>query len=220
MIVQKLFSVAIALVVVFSIFTYTSAVFGQTPTSAATATPTESLAQILKSDANFTTFVRLLNKANITQAPLQPILSGPGNFTVFAPTDAAFAKLGNATLADLTNNTTALDAVLKYHVVPQRILPGDFFGNGTIETLNPNGARLTYSVDGTTVKVDNAVVNTKEINATNGVIYAIDTVAMPTTSAAASATAAGGFLGLPGFEAVYAVAGLLVVAYLVMRRRR
>jgi transforming growth factor-beta-induced protein len=215
MIVQKLLPIAVAAAVIFSVLAGASAAFGQPATRPATAKTTQALAQILASNANFTTFARLLNKTNETRQ----ILIGPGNYTVFAPTNAAFAKLSNVTLADLTNNTTTLGAVLRYHVVPMRISPDDFVGNGTILTLQ-NGSRLAYSVDGTTVKVNDAVVNTKEINATNGVIYAIDTVMMPTTTAAATETAGGGFLGLPGFEAVYAVAALLVVSYLVMRRRK
>jgi PGF-CTERM protein len=215
MIVQKLLPVAVAAAVIVSVLTAASAAFGQPATSAATAKSTQSLLQILASNANFATFVRLLNKTNETRE----ILIGPGNYTVFAPTNAAFAKLSNTTLADLTNNTTALEGVLRYHIVPMRISPGDFVGNGTILTLQ-NGSRLAYSVDGTTVKVNDAVVNTKEINATNGVIYAIDTVEMPPATAAATETAGGGFLGLPGFEAVYAVAGLLVVSYLLVRRRK
>jgi PGF-CTERM protein len=82
---------------------------------------------------------------------------------------------------------------------------------------------LPYSVNGTTLKVDNATVTKADINATNGVIDVINGVLIPpssTTTATASPTASGGFLGLPGFEAVYGVVGLLVVAYLVMRRRQ
>ncbi|MGZ4925479.1 MAG: fasciclin domain-containing protein, partial [Halobacteriota archaeon] len=85
-----------------------------------------------------------------------------------------------------------------------------------------NGLSLPYSVNGTTLKVDNATVTKADINATNGVIHVINGVLIPpsSTTATASPTASGGFLGLPGFEAVYAVAGLLAVAYLVMRRRQ
>jgi transforming growth factor-beta-induced protein len=220
MIVQKLLPIAVAGAVIFSVLAGASAAFGQPATSAATGKPTQSILSILAHNANFTTFVRLVNKTYVNKTNITETLNGPGSFTVFAPTNAAFAKLGNATLADLTNNTTALSAVVSYHIVPQAFLPDNFTGNGTLGTLNPNNARLSFSLDGTTLKVDNAVVNTKEINATNGVIYAIDSVVMPTTTAAATETAGGGFLGLPGFEAVYAVAGLLVVSYLVMRRRK
>jgi PGF-CTERM protein len=70
--------------------------------------------------------------------------------------------------------------------------------------------------------VGNATITKKDINATNGVIDEINTVLVPPSGAAiatASPTASGGFLGLPGFEAPFAVVGLLVVSYLVKRRR-
>jgi PGF-CTERM protein len=159
--------------------------------------------------------VGLLKKANLTD-----VLNGPGNFTVFAPDNAAFSKVNASTLAGLQNNTTALKTLLLYHVIPKKLLSSDFTGSGTLTTVN--GLSLPYSVNGTTLTVDNATVTKKDINATNGVIHVINGVLQPPAvgAATASATASGGFLGLPGFEAVYAVAGLLAVAYLVMRRRK
>jgi hypothetical protein len=118
--------------------------------------------------------------------------------------------------------------VLLYHVVPGTLLSKDIKGNGTLTTAN--GLPLTYSVNGTTVKVDNATVTKADINATNGVIHVVDSVMIPPANATAKVTAgavvsavasaAQGFLGLPGFEALYAVAGLLVVAFFVMLRRK
>jgi len=61
-----------------------------------------------------TTLVSLLKKANLTD-----VLSGPGNFTVFAPDNAAFAKVNASTLANLQNNSTALTNLLLYHVIPR-----------------------------------------------------------------------------------------------------
>jgi PGF-CTERM protein len=163
-----------------------------------------------------------LNKTAATSnVTFATVLNGPGNYTLFAPTNSAFAKVPNATLAALLNNTTALKAVLSYHIVQDKLPSASFEGNGTLQTLN--SALLPYSVIGTTLKVDNATVTKPDINATNGVIHTIDNVLMPPSTsgaATASATASGGFLGLPGFEALYAVAGLLVVAYLVIRRRK
>jgi hypothetical protein len=109
--------------------------------------------------------------------------------------------------------------VLWYHIVPKKLLSSNFTGSGTLATVN--GYSLPYSVNGTTLKVDNATVTKPDINATNGVIHVIDSVMIPpTANATASATAAPGFLGMPGFEAFYAGAGLLAVAYLVLRRRK
>jgi len=141
---------------------------------------------------------------------------------LFAPSNAAFDKIPSSALATLANNTTALKRVLLYHVVPGTLLSNDIKGNGTLTTAN--GLSLPYSVTSTVVTVDNASITKTDINATNGVIHVIDSVMIPpanaTAAPTASATAAGGLLGLPGFETLYAVVGLLAVAYLVIRRRK
>jgi PGF-CTERM protein len=219
MVNKTFFSAVLATVVVLSIVGGSSVAFAQTQTATATSTATpkatQTIAQIAANNTNLTKLVSLLKLANLTD-----VLNGPGNFTVFAPTNAAFDKVNASTLAALQNNTTALKTMLLYHVIPKKFLSSDFMGNGTLQTLN--GLTLPYSVNGTTVKVDDATVTKADINATNGVIHVVDGVLMPPTTGAAtaSATASGGFLGLPGFEALYAVAGLLVVAYLAMRRRK
>ena len=216
MVSKKLFSAVVATAVILSIVGASSIAFAQTQTTTATAKPTQTIAQIAENNKNLTTLVSLLKKANLTD-----VLSGPGNFTVFAPDNAAFAKVNASTLANLQNNSTALTTLLLYHVIPAKLLENNFTGSGTLTTVN--GLSLPYSVNGTTLKVDNATVTKADINATNGVIDVINGVLIPpssTTTATASPTASGGFLGLPGFEAVYGVAGLLVVAYLVMRRRQ
>jgi transforming growth factor-beta-induced protein len=216
MISKKLFSAVVATVVILSIVGASSVAFAQTQTTTATAKPTQTIAQIVESNANFTKLVSLLKKANITT-----VLSGPGNYTFFAPDNAAFAKVNASTLANLQNNKTALTNLLLYHVVPTKLLANNFTGSGTLTTLN--GLSLPYSVSGTTIMVGNATVTKKDINATNGVIDEINTVLVPpsgTAIATASPTASSGFLGLPGFEAIYGVAGLLVVAYLVLQRRK
>jgi transforming growth factor-beta-induced protein len=214
MVSKKLLSGVLATLVILSIVGSTVA-FAQTQTSTATANPTQTLAQTAANNTNLTTFANLLKKTNITQE-----LNRTGNnYTVFAPDNAAFSKVDASTLARWQNNTTELTNVLWYHIVPMKLLSNNFTGSGTLNTVN--GYSLPYSVSGTTLKVDNATVTKADINATNGVIHVIDSVMIPPTAkATASATAAPGFLGLPGFEAFYAVAGLLAVAYLVLRRRR
>ena len=223
MVSKKLFSAVLATLVVLSIVGPIAA-FAQTgntvttnatvnATKTATAKATQTLAQTIANNTNLTNFTSLLKKANLTN-----VLNGPGNYTVFAPDDAAFSKVDASTLARWQNNTTELQNVLYYHIVPMKLLSNNFTGSGTLNTLNGNS--LPYSVTGTTLKVDNAIVTKPDINATNGVIHVIDNVMVPPTAkATSSATAAPGFLGLPGFEALYAVAGLLAVAYLVLRRR-
>ena len=230
MVSKKLFSAVLATLVVFSIVGGSSAAFAQTQTTTAAVTTTAAakptgptIAQIAANNTNnLTTLVSLLKKANLTD-----VLNGTGNFTIFAPDNAAFNKVNASTLADLQNNTTALTRVLLYHVIPQKFLSSDFKGNGTLQTVN--GLTLPYSVNGTKVTLGSgnstATVTKADINATNGEIFIVDGVLIPpanatAAAATASATASGGFLGLPGFEALYAVAGLLVVAYLVIQRRK
>jgi len=224
MVSKKLFAAVLAALVVLSIVGPTVA-FAQTgntvttnasvnATKTATAKATQTLAQTIANNTNLTNFTNLLKKANLTN-----VLNGPGNYTVFAPDNTAFSKVDASTLARWQNNTTELQNVLYYHIVPTKFLSNNFTGSGTLDTVN--GYSLPYSVNGTTLKVDNATVTKADINATNGVIHVIDSVMIPpTATATASATAAPGFLGLPGFEALYAVAGLLAVAYLVLRRRK
>ena len=219
MVSKKLFSAVLTTALILSIVGGSSVAFAQTQA----ATTGQTITQIAASDPNFSTLVSLLQKANLTDT-----LNGTTNYTVFAPTNAAFEKVPTSTLADLANNTTALKRVLLYHVVPGTLLSKDIKGNGTLTTAN--GLPLTYSVNGTTVKVDNATVTKADINATNGVIHVVDSVMIPSANATAKVTAgtvvsavasaAQGFLGLPGFEALYAVAGLLVVAFFVMLRRK
>jgi uncharacterized surface protein with fasciclin (FAS1) repeats len=212
MVSKKLFSAFLATLVILSIVG-SSVAFAQTQTSTGTAQSTQNLAQTLANNTKLTNFTSLLKKANITQ------LLTVGNYTIFAPDDAAFSKVDASTLARWQNNTTELSNVLWYHIVPKKLLSSNFTGSGTLATVN--GYSLPYSVNGTTLKVDNATVTKPDINATNGVIHVIDSVMIPpTANATASATAAPGFLGMPGFEAFYAGAGLLAVAYLVLRRRK
>jgi PGF-CTERM protein len=227
MVSKKLFSAVLATAVILSIVGGSSVAFAQTQTATATTTAAAkqtgpTIAQIVANNTNESILLSLLKKTNLTD-----VLNGTGNFTVFAPDNAAFNKVNASTLADLQNNTTALTRVLLYHVIPTKMLSNSFTGNGTLQTVN--GLALPYSVNGTKVTLgsgnNTATITKADINATNGEIHIVDGVLIPpanatAAAATASATASGGFLGLPGFEALYAVAGLLVVAYLVMQRRK
>jgi uncharacterized surface protein with fasciclin (FAS1) repeats len=117
--------------------------------------------------------------AAIEAAGLVDTLKGDGPFTVFAPTDEAFAKLPDGTVDDLLKpeNKDKLVAILTYHVVPGKIMSGDISGKST-EVKTVQGDML--SVDATDgVKVDEAKVVKADIIASNGVIHVIDTVVMP-----------------------------------------
>jgi uncharacterized surface protein with fasciclin (FAS1) repeats len=108
-------------------------------------------------------------------AGLVDTLKGKGPFTVFAPTDAAFAKIPKADLDALLADKAKLTAVLTYHVVPGKVMAKDVKA-GEVKTVE--GSSLTVSTMGG-VKVDNAKVTATDIVADNGVIHVIDTVVMP-----------------------------------------
>jgi uncharacterized surface protein with fasciclin (FAS1) repeats len=117
--------------------------------------------------------------AAVQAAGLVDTLKGDGPFTVFAPTDEAFAKLPAGTVEDLLKpeNKDKLVAILTYHVVPGKIMSSDIAGKSTeVKTVQGD----TLAVDATDgVKVDAANVVTADIGASNGVIHVIDTVVMP-----------------------------------------
>jgi uncharacterized surface protein with fasciclin (FAS1) repeats len=112
-------------------------------------------------------------------AGLVETLKGPGPFTVFAPTDEAFAKLPKGTVEDLLKpeNKAKLAAILTYHVLPGKVMAADIAGKkANVKTVQ--GSEL--AVDATTgVKVNEATVTTADVAASNGVIHIIDTVVMP-----------------------------------------
>jgi uncharacterized surface protein with fasciclin (FAS1) repeats len=113
--------------------------------------------------------------AAVKAAGLVDTLKGPGPFTVFAPTDAAFAKLPKATLDGLLKDPAALSKILTYHVVSGKVMAADVKA-GKVKTVN--GQELTVKTDGG-VMVDNAKVTATDVGATNGVIHVIDTVILP-----------------------------------------
>jgi uncharacterized surface protein with fasciclin (FAS1) repeats len=123
------------------------------------------------SAGNFKTLAAALTAADLVQT-----LKGPGPFTVFAPTDAAFAKIPKDQLDALLKDKPKLVAVLTYHVVPGKVLAKDV-KPGMVKTVQ--GQSLTIKVDGGKVMVNNATVTQTDIMADNGVIHVIDTVLIP-----------------------------------------
>ena len=117
--------------------------------------------------------------AAVKAAGLVDTLKGTGPFTVFAPTDEAFAKLPGGTVENLLKpeNKKQLVAILTYHVVPGKVLSKDLAGKKTmVKTVEGSQATID-ATDG--VKVDNAKVTKADIEASNGEIHVIDTVIMP-----------------------------------------
>lgn len=117
-------------------------------------------------------------------AGLVDVLNSPGQFTVFAPTNAAFAKLDRTVVAQLTRpeNKDKLKDVLLFHVLGS-VVPSSAIGSSLETPATLEGKNLAiYRDDSGTVHVCNAKVLQADINATNGVIHAIDTVLIPSTS--------------------------------------
>ena len=115
----------------------------------------------------------------VKNAELVDTLKSEGPFTVFAPTDEAFAKLPPGTLEDLLKpeNRSKLQSILMYHVVPGKVMAKDAMMLSTAKTAN--GQSLTINNSSGGVMVDNANVIKADIICSNGVIHVIDTVVLP-----------------------------------------
>jgi len=117
--------------------------------------------------------------AAVEAAGLVGVLQGEGPFTVFAPTDAAFAALPEGTVEGLLADPDALRAVLTYHVVPGRVTASQLVSAGGATPATANGQTLNIVVNGGVVRVDDATVVTADVMASNGVIHVIDSVLLP-----------------------------------------
>ena len=113
----------------------------------------------------------------VQAADLVETLSGPGPFTVFAPTDGAFAKVPAPVLNGLLADKEQLTQVLTYHVAPGKLMAEDVVTMNTIKTVQ--GSEITVNYDCMGVMVDNAIILNTDIVATNGVIHVIDEVILP-----------------------------------------
>ena len=123
---------------------------------------------------SFKTLAKALQAADLVGT-----LKGAGPFTVFAPTDEAFAKLPAATLNDLLKpeNRAKLQRILTYHVVPGRVMSTDVVKLNSAKAVS--GDTIAIKVNGSTVTVDDARVVRADVGASNGVIHVIDTVMLP-----------------------------------------
>ena len=124
---------------------------------------------------SFTTLI-----AAVRAAGLVDTLRGDGPFTVFAPTDDAFAALGMETVNDLLleENRDQLTAILTYHVVPGEYFAADLAGQ-SLSVATVNGASVAIDATMGGVMVDGATVISADVDASNGVIHVIDSVIMP-----------------------------------------
>ena len=137
----------------------------------ATTPAPKTIADTAAATPQLSTLTKLIQEAGLTET-----LAGPGPFTVFAPSDEAFKAVPAATLRALMQDKARLKAVLSYHVVTGTVLAADV-KNGPVKTVQ--GAYLALSRSGTFVTVEDAVVTTADVNATNGVVHIIDKMLMP-----------------------------------------
>ena len=151
------------------------------PAAETTAAPAQNIVEIAVSmPATFSTLVTAVETANLVDT-----LSSAGPFTVFAPTNAAFALVGQNTLASLLADPTALGSVLTAHVVAGQVLAADLSNGQVITTVN--GATLTVRISGSAVQILNndgsiaATVVQADVEASNGVIHVINRVLVPVT---------------------------------------
>lgn len=136
------------------------------------AAPKKNIVQTAVAAKQFTTLVSLVKKAGLAGA-----LSGKGPLTVFAPTDAAFAKVPKATLDALAKDPAKLKAVLLYHVVSGKVGSAAVVKLSSAKTLEGQSVKIMTS--GGKVMIDAANVTTADVAASNGVIHIIDKVLLP-----------------------------------------
>ena len=149
----------------------TTTQYGQTTTAPATKQGT--IVQTAKDAGQFNTLCEL-----VTAAGLVDTLNSAGPFTVFAPTDAAFAKLPPETVAALKKDPKALAAILTYHVAPGKKDAAEVVKMKEIMTVQGQPIMITI-VDGKVMLNKSATVVKTDVGASNGVIHVIDTVIMP-----------------------------------------
>lgn len=157
------------------------------------------IVDIAIADGRFDTLV-----AAVVAADLAETLSGPGPFTVFAPTDAAFAALGEDTISALLADPATLAQVLTYHVVPGRLLAADVVAANNLSSVQGSPIGVDVTDDGVFLNIDSQIIIT-DIQASNGVIHVIDTVILPPTPLGADdlfvVTGNGSVLSEPGGSA-------------------
>ena len=139
--------------------------------SSAIAAGPGTIVDVAVANGNFKTLVAAVKAAGLAET-----LSGKGPFTVFAPTDEAFAKLPAGTVDALLKDLPKLKAILTYHVVSGAVMAKDI-KTGMVKTVN--GASLDVKASSAGVTVDGAKVVTADVKASNGVIHVIDTVVLP-----------------------------------------
>jgi uncharacterized surface protein with fasciclin (FAS1) repeats len=136
--------------------------------------PMKNIVQVAVEAGSFNTLVAAVKAAGLVET-----LSGPGPFTVFAPTDAAFAKLPAGTIDALLADKEKLTSILTYHVVSGKVMAADIVKSNGATPKTVNGLPLDIVVRDGKVYVNGINVVTADVQASNGVIHVIDAVLLP-----------------------------------------
>ena len=170
------------------------------------------IVDIAVEDGRFTTLV-----AAVTAAGLVDTLKGEGPFTVFAPTDDAFAKLPAGTVEGLLQDIPQLTDILLYHVVSGKVMASDVVSLTSADTVL--GKPITIKIEGDKVMINDAQVIITDIAASNGVIHVIDTVLLPPADSPATLPVSG---AAPSYNAslfVLAIGAFLLLSGIVVRSK-
>jgi uncharacterized surface protein with fasciclin (FAS1) repeats len=137
----------------------------------------------IEKDGTFSTFARMLRTSKAAE-----LMAGAGPFTVFAPTNDAFGKVPDKQMNGWLSQTdqTNLAKILSYHIVPAKLFASNLSGKAPTKTLS--GEEVTFT-DSNGLKVNGSGILARNIEATNGVVHAIDTVLMPTNTAMSASAA-------------------------------
>lgn len=134
--------------------------------------PTQNVVDIARAN-DFTILIQALEAASLTD-----VFEGDGPYTVFAPTDAAFNKLGEATITALLDDIRTLANILLYHVTTGYVGSRELVGGDPIETLAEGGAEINVRPNGKVLN-ENSRFEVTDVIGTNGVVHVIDTVLIP-----------------------------------------
>ena len=172
-------AVALAAVIAAPVAASAQHASGSHASGKADAAATKNIVQVASEAGSFNTLVAAVKAAGLVET-----LQGEGPFTVFAPSDAAFAKLPQGAVDALLADRAALTSLLTFHVVPGRVVAADIVKANGATPKTVNGQSLDVQVRGGKVYVNGAQVTTADVAASNGVIHVIDTVLMPAATPA------------------------------------
>ncbi len=132
----------------------------------------KNIIETLQEEGRFAHLLDLVRAAGI-----ESVLAGAGPFTLFAPTDAAFGGIPEQILHDIVHDRQRANDLLTYHILPERLTANDLMDLSSVATLQGENLRIEASAD--RVMVNDAHVVTADIECTNGVCHAVDTVLLP-----------------------------------------